>query len=60
MKQKYKYHLYRVSVKNQLLQLFTARTIWSDPVIRPDSVRKSTTQLVTSGKQRKKSVNLLP
>ena len=39
----------------QLLQLCTARTVWSDPVIRPISVLSGTfnTRMVTNEKQRK-------
>ena len=39
--------------KTKLLQLCSARTVWYDPVIRPDSVPsgKFTTLIVTNDKQ---------
>ena len=44
-----------VTYYNQLLQLCIASTVWSDPIIRPISVRfgKFTTRMVPNEKQRK-------
>ena len=41
---------YRKSIQNKLFKLCTARTVWSDSIIRPVSVRsgKCTTQMVTN------------